>query len=140
MNRIMKSGRYALLVLVMSFIGIMSGCSSAPTTVYNYSPPTSPDGRVCVDECQQAKNTCTQLCSKESPQCIYEAQQKAQKEQQAYAISQQMAGKPVSLTPESFYDDTHCAHTGCGCENQYKVCYQLCGTRTVVRDPLMIDN
>lgn len=130
----------AFVVLTLIMVLLFAGCSSTSTTVYSYSPPTSPDGRICVDECKQSQNTCTQLCSKESPQCIYEAQQKAQKEHQAYATSQQMAGKPVSLTPESFYDDTHCAHTGCGCEHQYKICYQLCGTRTVVHDPLMIDN
>lgn len=125
-----------ILMLTLCF----TGCSNTSTIAYSYSPPTSPDGRVCVDECKQAKNTCTQLCSKESPQCIYEAQQKAQKEYQAYVEGQQMAGKPVSLTPDSFYNDTHCAHTGCGCEHQYDICYQLCGTRTVVRDPLLIDN
>ena len=131
--------RWSWLFIWVSLIALMTSCAPEQKTVYQYSPPTSPQGRACVDECKQAHNVCESLCVKESPQCIYEAQQKAQTAFHEYEMNQQAMGKPVSLTPESFYNDTQCAHTGCGCAQEYSICYQLCGTRTEIRAPRATD-
>ncbi len=127
----MKKIGIALIVL------FMVGCSSnKSTTVYSYSAPTSPDGQVCVDECKESKNRCDTLCTVASPQCLAKEQQQARNDFSVYEHEQQAAGQPVTQSLLSFYHPEKCDHTGCGCEENYKVCYQLCGTRTEVHDAI----
>lgn len=125
-----------IMALMVVALFIISGCTHSPVTTYSYSPPTSADGRACVDECDQSKATCKNMCNIADPQCVANAQQKARVNYQNYVNQQTAAGQPVSQTLVSFYNPDQCAHSGCGCESEYKVCYQLCGTRTVIHDDL----
>jgi hypothetical protein len=111
---------------------LMVGCSgTSSTTVYSYSPPTSVDGHACVDECQQSKAVCEQSCAVPNPECIAREQAKAKQE----FNEQQTYGQPAQPL-EAFYHPERCEHLGCDCETNYKVCYQLCGTRTEIHDPV----
>lgn len=127
MKLIFKLGFFALLAL--SLMGFLSGCSSN-STMYTYSAPTSPDGKACVDECEQSKSICKAHCHKADPGCLENAKERAQLEFQQYVEQQAKMQAPVTKTAQSFYHPELCAHTGCGCESEYQVCYQLCGTRS----------
>lgn len=129
MNQI---GRYALFILAVFFI---SGCEKTQVSTYRYSPPTTIDGMACVDECKQSRRTCSNLCTMPDQQCLAQAQAKANYEYQQYVNEQTVAGQPISRTPASFYDEKQCKHAGCGCESEFEVCYQLCGTRTELKGP-----
>lgn len=118
-------------------IFLMVGCSANPSsTVYSYSAPTSPDGQACVDECTHSKVNCNEQCTVAAPQCLAQEQEKARYDFKKYAEVQSASGQPVSQPLLSFYHPENCAHSGCGCEANYKVCYQLCGTRTEMHSPV----
>ncbi len=128
----MKIQRFALVIFtlgLMSLMTLMSGCSSTGTK-YIYSPPTSVDGRVCVDECIQSKMTCLKHCNRTDPQCIENAEDKAHADYDAYVGQQSQLNLPLTKTLQSFHHLEQCKSTGCACESDYQVCYQLCGTRT----------
>lgn len=126
--------RYALFILTVL---IITGCANnTATTTYSYSPPTTVDGRACVDECKQSRANCKNMCTTTAPQCVAYEQQKARVHFQEYVANQRSMGQPVSRTLLSFYHPEKCAHSGCDCDNDYQVCYQLCGTRTEVHDAL----
>lgn len=133
MKMMIKVGFFALFTAVL---GLMSACNNAPSTVYSYSSPTTPDGRACVDECKQSLATCKQLCTAVDPQCVAEGHEKAREAYQDYLRGQNVTQELPTQTLASFYNPEECAHTGCGCESEYKVCYQLCGTRTEVHDSM----
>lgn len=117
---------------------LMVGCSSNKhETVYMYSPPTSVDGRACVDECRQSKATCDNQCTVASPKCLAREQQDAQHHYNAYVERQKMLGQPLSRNLHSFYHPERCDHSGCGCETNFEVCHQLCGTRTEIHDAIV---
>lgn len=128
MKMIFNIKRLTLLLLLL--MGLISGCSTGPSTQYTYSAPTSADGKACVDECEQSKAICTRLCKKTDPECLANAKERAQLEFQQYVDEQAKMQSPVRKAVQSFYHPELCNHTGCGCESEYKVCYQLCGTRT----------
>ena len=116
---------------------LMAGCASQSNTVYSYSPPTSPEGLACVDECNHSKAICSDQCAVAAPQCLAREQEQARHDFNKYAEEQTVSGQPVSQPLLSFYHPENCAHTGCGCEENYKVCYQLCGTRTEIHSPVV---
>ena len=119
-------------------IFLMTGCSGGPssTTVYSYSPPTSVDGRACVDECAQSKTVCSDQCTVADPECLAREQAQAKHDFEVYAQEQQVSGQSVSQSLAAFYHPERCEHSGCGCETNYKICHQLCGTRTEIHDPV----
>lgn len=123
---------------VILTILFMVGCSSGKQeTIYMYSPPTSVDGRACVDECQQSKVICNNQCNIASPQCLAHEQQKAQEHYNAYVGRQQTLGQSPSRSLQSFYHPERCEHSGCDCDANFDVCHQLCGTRTEIHDPML---
>lgn len=134
MKTIIKVGRFALLVLTFCLV---TGCgSNSATTVYSYSPPTSPDGGACVDECKQSTANCKKHCTTADPQCLAHAQQKARLDYQEYINTQNATGQLPSRPLVSFYHPEQCDGSGCGCQHEYEVCYQLCGTRTETHDDM----
>lgn len=132
-------GKMLLMLLSVVLVFLLNGCSTGSTTVYRYSPPTSPDGRACVDECHQTKKMCKNLCQQEDPMCVNNEQARAKQQYQDYVAEKNAQGMPASRTIDSFYNGDICAHTGCGCDHEYEVCYQLCGTRTEIHDHLATD-
>lgn len=123
---------------VILAILLMAGCSSnKQETIYSYSPPTSVDGRACVDECVQSKETCNNQCMVAAPQCLAHEEQDALHHYNQYVERQKTLGQPISRNLHSFYHPERCDHSGCGCESNYEVCHQLCGTRTEIHDPML---
>jgi hypothetical protein len=85
-----------------------------------------------VDECKQSKAICYNQCTAPSAECVARQEQRAQRHYNQYMQTQQTLGQTASRSYQSFFHPEKCEHTGCGCAQNYDICYQLCGTRSEV--------
>jgi len=108
----------------------LAGCGSASRT-YSYTPPPTPGGRLCSNQCQEARGYCQQTCDLRDRSCVDDAQAAALRDYDRYVQKQFADHQPFDLLPRDFENDTPCTSNkkSCynKCEDQYSVCFQNCG-------------
>jgi hypothetical protein len=119
----MKLFRYLLLTLATL---TLMGCGPIYQTHYDYQLPHSERGKMCVNECLQAKSTCEQMNRMNEESCRDRELKAARYEYQAYRDRQERHHQPVKKSVEDFNHGYRCNQSS-DCEASYKMCYQNCG-------------
>lgn len=122
-------------IIRIYFIGllglILAGCSAEGTlynTSYNYLPPASVSGKMCILQCQQAKNSCERACHANNGDCEAQIRKQARYNYSEYVAKRRAMGKPIKKQVDDFYDASVCnENRPCGCDKDYQACYELCG-------------
>lgn len=116
-------------ILAVAFVFIGLGACKKPIyeTETQWSAPSGEKAKNCVSLCQKSREQCSYLCKKADDDCQLNNQNQAQKEYDAYVSQQNYSGLPITRDLNSFYDPLKCTHQSCQCEEDYRVCYQLCG-------------
>ncbi len=120
---------------------ILAACGdSTPPPVFTpaYTPPATPGGRLCINQCREAQDFCRQDCGLTHRACIGDVQAKALRDYDAYARDHLTAHLSVDLHPSNFENNNACnaakAHCEKRCESVYIKCYRNCGGTVTVPD------
>ena len=76
-----RAFRYMAVMLVAVFA---VACGSVCETVYTFTPPESERGKICVNQCEQIKQSCYLNCNFESQACFQDAWREARIQYREY--------------------------------------------------------
>ncbi len=114
----------------LGFILMLSGCAPKYTTEYSYVAPDTPAVKACVNQCRPSRTACRRMCVSGNKGCIQQAKDHAMARFHQYQADRQANGYPVDKTPDDFLNESSCFQS-CGCEVDYRACFQLCGGHAV---------
>lgn len=101
--------------LLLGWAMILGACG--PQIVYEYTPPATPEGRMCVAQCLNGRNLCEQMAESTHRHC----QMNYDLALQNYNACEANKGKNCirpSLCPSAF---------DARCQSNYRDCFTLCG-------------
>jgi hypothetical protein len=113
---------------------------------YVYTPPTTPEGRACVQRCQTDQQTCRRRQDQRAEAAAAECRATAERREfkcEAEATVEYAACLKFAKTDE---ERKSCAKESCEpdacpvspnyglCDSDYRVCFQSCGGTIDVRD------
>src|SRR6185312_3377421 len=104
----------AILLLCLA----LAACSGGTGKTYSYTPPTTPGGRMCVDQCRLSSGYCEESCDNADRQCVEKVQQQALKDYRKYTEEQYAAGQPMDLSLHDFERMTPCNDGQAACYNK----------------------
>ena len=113
----------SLAVLAVTLL--LSACG--PTIVYEYSAPKSADGRVCVAQCSNQRNSCIQYQQTIFAQCQANRNNMQNNYQQCVKAGSKNCTMPPACPSVSTWR----------CDEGYRACFTACGghvTPRVVKD------
>ncbi len=102
----------------------LGGCATTtgPKT-YLYQPPTDTEGQKCILACKQSRALCKNTCNPGAKQCLLDAK----KEHEQYVEKREVMGLTAPQTLKQFVQAKQCSPKQCGCDTDYRSCYELCG-------------
>lgn len=121
----------SLAVAVVGFAIALAGCGPSYSTKYSFTPPPTPEGRMCAMQCLNTQSMCQQSCKSSRQSCESTARLRAERDYNRYVAEQTRAQQPVKKSVSDFYNGYSCSsdETSCEaqCESTYRSCYQICG-------------
>ena len=116
-------------LMMLAFVLIFFACSCAPRyrTTYDFTPPTSEQGKTCVFQCENTKLQCEQLQEMKLQNCRDREDLKQQKcQDKAEKEYERCKAKGNQICFQAACPISEC-YKGTKCETQYRRCYQTCG-------------
>jgi hypothetical protein len=125
--------------LILFGILLLSACSyGAGDVSHSYVPLPTPGGRLCSNQCAEAKDYCIQACSLGYRQCFVDIQAQALRDYDRYTVQQFADHKPIELRVSDFERSPLCDQTknSCaeGCEKKHRSCYGDCGGTVIEKN------
>lgn len=114
-----------LVIFLLCAVSI-TACGPIYKKEYQYVPPASKVGMMCVNQCLQSKMMCEQMCQMRQDNCRAQSQQRAMYEFEAYKQAQLAQGRPIKKSLRDF-DNSFGCQTSCDCTPAYRTCYASCG-------------
>ena len=107
--------KWLVLSLVLLLVSFGMGCSPIYQAQYSYTPPDSPQGQICVSQCEMNKINCEHLEEMRNENCEYRARLEYDH-------------------CRMYYDEDHCFEAWCStdyshCQEMFHACYKACGGR-----------
>ncbi len=133
--------RAAPVLCALLFAGLLAlaGCgetAGSAAKTYSYTLPETPGGRLCVAQCSDAQNYCSQGCDLHQRECVGKVQAQALKDYDKYTRDQFAAHQPIELRPRDFERTVDCdgdkARCNADCAAPYRACYTTCGGTVAV--------
>ena len=92
-----------------------SACGPIYETQYSYTAPNSPQGQMCIQQCEMTRLNCEQMEDMRQENCEYRAERDYD-----YCMDHR------------YHKDDYCSKDWCStdysqCERRYNMCYQSCG-------------
>jgi hypothetical protein len=119
------------LFITLGLVFILAACESSAPASYVYTPPATPGGLMCANQCRLAHDYGLEACDLAYRNCVSNVQAQALKDYGQYTREQFDSNQPMDLYISDFERKRPCddARTRCngGCENDYKSCYKNCG-------------
>ncbi len=105
-------------LVALSFVLLTAACGPMYDTTYQYIPPHSSEGKICLSSCSALKQSCKNNCATQTNMCITNNNIRrlaahAAKDRQYY---------------EQYCDDYSCRSE---CDTEYNHCYQNCGGQII---------
>ena len=101
-----------------------------------YTPPPTPGGRMCMDQCREARDYCRESCNLDYRACYNDVQAAAQVEYDKYTRQRFYDHQPVTMMPSDFEHPEACnsEKKSCfaDCTHPYNSCYRACGGTVTV--------
>ena len=117
-------------ILAFLLLGSLTACGEAVKTTH-FTLPVTPGGRVCSNQCAEAKNYCHQNCTLDHRRCVGQTQMQAIYDYDKYTREQFASHAAIELRPRDFERTAGCdtANKSCisDCERPYEQCYKGCG-------------
>lgn len=117
-------------MMTLMILLLLASCVSKYKSVVAYHPPSSKNGQSCVQKCKVTRTNCQSVCHAGETNCDDVAWLRAEDDYDNYLKKQNVEGKPVYRDLSSFYNPLQCDKSACQCEEDFRVCYQMCGGKT----------
>jgi hypothetical protein len=98
----------------------LTGCG--PRYLYTYTPPTTPEGRVCIMQCLNSQQQCSNYNQNLYQQCQNNRNWAMQNYNQCQQNAPDKKSRNHCMAPPACY-----APSPYNCEENYRACYQTCG-------------
>ena len=118
--------RFLSLVSFLLAIICLTGCGPIYRTNYNYVPPHSGAGKMCISQCLQNKSMCEQSCEMRNESCKERAHEDAIVQFEAYKHEQFKNKQPIKRSVSDFDTSSSC-YENCDCAPSFNSCYSACG-------------
>ncbi len=110
---------------------LLHGCGPYYNTTYSYSPPTSAEGKRCVNNCLRVLQGCSLQSEAELQNCEDRKRQQANTQYALY-LAAQAAEKNHNKSIKTYdefvgYQVNTCRDLKTMCMNSYRECYTNCG-------------
>jgi hypothetical protein len=119
------------LIHFFSLILLLAACGGAADENMTMTPPATPGGRLCLNQCKIAKDYCVQKCDLNERSCTAKIQVQAMQDYDAYIRQQYTAKATVEFRPSDFERDESCTKPKASCvkdcEKNYRGCFTECG-------------
>ncbi len=96
-----------------------------------YEMPATPGGRMCANQCRDARDYCHKNCDLDVRICTTGVQSRALQDYDAYTRTQFAAHQPIELRPRDFEQLDPCNQTKERCEAEctqsFNSCFSGCG-------------
>jgi hypothetical protein len=113
--------RWIVVAGLLLVLGGVVGCG--PQIVYDFVPPDSSEGRICIAQCQNNASNCRQMKQMVNQQC----QNNYSAMLQNYNACKESGAKHcVSPTPCPYNSTSEC-------DQGYRECYAACGGQVIAR-------
>lgn len=89
--------------------------------------PESFEGRLCVNQCEELRQSCRQLVVEEHAQCQRNARQEAKDDFQDHLQRARALGKKPWKTRDDFDRSASCRKNFKSCQVRYRACFKRCG-------------
>lgn len=124
------SMRILPFLTAVMLIALLAACGTA-TEVVRMTPPATPGGRMCLNQCRTAEDFCKQGCDLEERQCITRVQQQAMQDYDQYVRAQFANHAALEFRASDFERAGGCdkvkARCTKKCDQTYQLCFQDCG-------------
>ena len=101
-----------------------------------YTPPPTPGGRMCIDQCAKSKDYCEQTCDLDNRACYNDVQASAQRDYDNYTRQRFASHASIDMLPSDFEHPDACleAKKKClgDCARPHDACYRNCGGAVTV--------
>lgn len=114
----------------MLMVWALSACSPIYQTNYDYEPPSSKMGKVCIAQCIQSKSMCQQMCKMREDNCRVRAHEDAIVQYENYRDQQRRIDGEIKKSVSDFDRGYACSET-CDCTNAFNECYGACGGQVI---------
>ena len=113
-------GRSACDYVMLGLVFIFTSCGPVYQDQYTYLPPESPEGRSCIFQCENSKQSCQQLEEMNYQHC----EERSRWERERCERKNERKGKK-----EKWYDcwGSSCSKNLERCDSMYVSCYRSCG-------------
>ena len=119
---------------------LLAACGGAPMTPaaqgIAYTPPATPGGRMCIDQCNKARDYCQESCTLDYRACYNDMQAGAQRDYDSYTRERFTDNLPLSMMPSDFEHPEKCnkekKNCSSDCAQPYNSCYRSCGGAVTV--------
>lgn len=111
--------RSMVIVITIATPVVLSACGP----IYDYTPPESPEGRVCAAQCVNTKSYCEQAEHSRYQQCQANYNLGQQNYQSCKAAGGTFCSSPsICLGPNTYR-----------CDENYRACFSACGGKITAR-------
>jgi len=104
-----------LSAVLLAWVLLAAGCG--PTIRYVFTPPASPEGRVCTSQCANAQ----QQCHSQQDASYQNCERQHDAAMRNYRACEDAKGKQCHRPPSCY------SPSRSDCENPYRACYTNCG-------------
>lgn len=118
--------RFFSLILSALLMAALVGCGPIYRTDYNYMPPKSSAGKMCISQCLQNKSICEQSCQVSNENCKERAHEDALLQYATYRADQARNNQPIKKSVNDF-DTSYRCNQSCDCAPAFNSCYSACG-------------
>lgn len=120
-------------VVVVSLLLLLTACAGPSPRDYEFAPPITTGGRLCLIQCQQAREFCREQCGLQSSPCYRHAEQRAVQAYDQYLIDMAKIRQTPEKKLHDFMDASSCQSVTCrdDCDGAYRTCYSGCGGEVI---------
>lgn len=112
---------------------LIAGCAGPKyKLVYDYAAPTTPQGAICVQRCDDSRKNCEQWAQQEYQKCLLNQQRQTQ-----LTETPSFGGLGSVRYERPLREPNECMRLRDPkqfCQHEYNACYELCGGKITARE------
>lgn len=120
--------KLTIFISCLTLIALLSGCSPVYKTQYQFSAPTTDEGKVCANNCLDKLQSCQNACKVQEAECRHIETLKGENAYLRYVNERQAKGEHVDKSVTHFQNFSKCKNNcQTECKNHHRICHVNCG-------------
>ncbi len=110
---------------------VLGSCQPIYETTYTFRQPSTIQGKICVNQCEQIRQSCYTNCKLDNRFCLRESKLEAREDYDKYVERRTKKNKKIKLDLAYFQRQAarYCSSDSCDsdCDTDYRGCFKNCG-------------